>query len=126
MAGKPGRPRKNPIITVERVLRPSLTNKKADPFGKYKTEPDKFYYRALNTKATNMRIREAQGYQPIGGSEFGDLVLAKLPKEQREMREQELRDKNKAQLEAVKEQFKEEGRKHGVEVYEDTEETEET
>jgi len=120
MSGKPGRPRKTPVVTVERVLRPSLASEKADPFKKFKTEPDKFYYRAINTRESNVRVREAQGYQTIGGSQFGDLVLAKIPMEQRVAQEAAIRAKNDAQREAAVEQFKEEAARHGVESYEET------
>lgn len=123
MGNKPGRPRKNPVSVItggDRVLRPSLASEKADPFKKFKTEPDKFYYRAINTRESNVRVREAQGYQTIGGSQFGDLVLAKIPREQREAQEAAIRAKNEAQREAVIEQFKEEAARHGVESYEET------
>lgn len=108
-----------PNITVEPRRRPSLADPQFDPFNKYKKEEDKFYYRAINTRPHLLRKREAEGYQPIKGSEYGDLVLARIPKEDREAREKYLKDKAKSQLRSARESFHEQAARHGVKTYEE-------
>jgi hypothetical protein len=106
-----GRPRKNPggvtlpegQITVDRVRRPTLADKRFDPFEKFKTEPDKFHYRALNSKAHNISKKEAQGYETIGGSQFGDLVLGRIPKDIRQANERYALEKDPKQRAAARE-----------------------
>jgi hypothetical protein len=115
--GTMGRPRKESVVTVDRVSRPTLANERFDPFNKFKTEPDKFHYRAINTRAHQLRRREAEGYQTIAGSEFGDLVLAKIPKEIKEQRAQAVIEKSDMQKEAGTARFKEDAERAGVETY---------
>jgi hypothetical protein len=105
-------------ISTQSRKRVSLTNPDFDPFTKFKTEPD-MYYRAINTRAHNLRKREAEGYKTIPGSEYGDLILAKLPKEIRVEREDYIKEKTKNQTRAAVEQFKETAGKSGVESYEE-------
>lgn len=106
-------------ITTTSRKRVSLANPEFDPFKKHKTEPNKFHYRALNTRAHNIRKREAEGYQTIPGSEYGDLILGKLPKEIRKEREDYIKEKTEAQKQASVERFREEAERGGVESYEE-------
>lgn len=104
-------------ISVSPVMEPSLANSASDPFQKFKTDPDRFHYRALNKKPQNVSIKEAMGYQPIGGSEFGDLVLAKIPKERRQMREQYHRTKAENQIKAAQDTFRDKAKRNGFETF---------
>lgn len=74
-------------VTVVPIKEPSLAHPDTDPFAKFKKNPEKFHYRAINTRPHNLRKKEASGYQTVGGSEFGDLVLAKIPKDIYEQRD---------------------------------------
>jgi hypothetical protein len=106
-------------ISVERRAKPSLADKRFDPANKFKTDPDHFYYRYIPSRPRERNMREAEGYQPIPGSEFGDLVLAKLPKEIQQENVAELNDKTERQTDATVNQFKEEARRMGVETFEE-------
>lgn len=92
-------------ISASPVLEPSLANAETDPFAKHKKDPKKFHYRALNTKSHNIRKKEAGGYQTIGGSEFGDLVLAKIPKELYEARIKANSEKADKRGKAIRDSF---------------------
>ena len=105
-------------ISAQSRKRVSLTNPDFDPFTKFKTEKG-MYYRAINTRAHNLRKREAEGYKTIPGSEYGDLILAKLPKDIREEREGYVKEKTINQTRAAVEQFKETAEKSGVKSYEE-------
>jgi hypothetical protein len=105
-------------VAVQSRKRVSLTNPDFDPFTKFKTDPS-MYYRAINVKPHNVRKREAEGYKTIPGSEYGDLVLAKLPKEVRVEREDYIKEKTKGQTRAAVERFKEDSAKSGVKAYEE-------
>ena len=78
-----------------------------------------FYYRAVNTRPHLLRKREAEGYQTIPGTEYGDLVLAKLPKDVRKEREDYAKEKTIRQTKAAVEQFKAEAEKSGMKPYEE-------
>lgn len=97
----------------------NLTNAKFDPFTKFKTDEKRFYYRALNTKPENLSIREAEGFQLIPEAKFGDLVLAKMPRDMHEEATAETREKTERQTEAAVTQFKETAASHGVETFEE-------
>jgi len=109
-------------ISVSPIMEPSLANSASDPFQKFKTEPEKFHYRALNKKPQNVSVREAMGYQTIGGSEFGDLVLAKIPKERRQMREEYHRAKANNQIKAASDSFRDKAKRDGFETFDATNE----
>jgi len=105
-------------ISSKSRKRVSLTNPDFDPFTKFKTEKG-MYYRAINVRPHNVRKREAEGYKTIPGSEYGDLILAKLPKDIREEREDYVKEKTKNQTRAAVEQFKESAEKSGIKSYEE-------
>lgn len=105
-------------VAVQSRKRVSLSNPDFDPFNKFKTEKG-MYYRAINTKPHNVRKREAEGYKTIPGSEYGDLILAKLPKDVRVEREDYIKEKTKGQTRAAVEKFKEDSAKSGVKAYEE-------
>ena len=100
--------------------RVSLKNRAEDPFTKFKDDEKRFAYRALNINKRNMREKEAEGWQPIPGSEYGDLILAKLTRDDYEDNKQSVIEKTQAQTQATVEQFKEEANKFGVQVDDDT------
>lgn len=104
-------------ISVKPVLEPSLSNDFSDPFKKHKTEPEKFHYRALNKKAMNINTKEAMGYKTIGGTEYGDLVLAKIDKSLYEARKRNVAEKSRRAVEAARESFVEEARRSGVKTF---------
>jgi len=105
-------------ISAKPQRRVSLTNAEFDPFTKHKTDPS-MYYRAINVRPHNLRKREAEGYKTIPGSEYGDLILAKLPKDVRKEREDYIKEKTKNQTRAAVDSFKESAGKSGVETYEE-------
>jgi hypothetical protein len=105
-------------ISTQSRKRVSLSNPEFDPFTKFKTEKG-MYYRAINTRPHNLRKREAEGYKTIPGSEYGDLVLAKLPKEIRTEREGYIKEKTLNQTRAAVDQFKESAEKSGIKTYEE-------
>ena len=105
-------------ISTRSNKRVSLGHPDFDPFTKFKTEKN-MYYRAINTRAHNLRKREAEGYKTIPGSEYGDLILAKLPKDVRTEREDYIKEKTINQTRAAVEQFKESAEKSGVKAYEE-------
>lgn len=105
-------------IEVSPVKTPSLVDGKFDPFSQYKTEPDEYYYRAINIRPQNMRERKAQGYEVISGAEYGDLVLARLPLHEHERRIVKEQNKIKQQEDAAKERFKSEAAELGVKTFE--------
>ncbi len=106
-------------IEVHDVKSPSLAGGQFDPFDQFKTEPDKYYYRALNTRPQNMRVRQAEGYETIKGSEYGDLILGKLPLEEHNRRIAKEAVKIKRQETAAKERFKSEANDLGVKTFEE-------
>lgn len=100
------------------VKLPSLADPAFDPFNEHKTEPKKFHYRALNTRPHMLRKREAQGYQIVPGApEYGDLVLARIPKEIKDAREKAKEKKMKSMSRSVKERFVEEAERSGVKTF---------
>uniref|UniRef100_A0A6M3K8G9 Uncharacterized protein n=2 Tax=viral metagenome TaxID=1070528 RepID=A0A6M3K8G9_9ZZZZ len=102
------------------VAPPTLTGAQFDPFEKFKKEPNKFHYRALNNRAHNLRKREAEGYELVQGAKpFGDLVLAKIPIENKKAREKKKSDRLSSMKRAVKAKFREEAAQHGVETFEE-------
>ena len=105
-------------VAVQSRKRVSLTNPDFDPFTKFKTEKG-MYYRAINMKPHNVRKREAEGYKTIPGSEYGDLILAKLPKDIRVEREDYVKEKTMSQTRAAVEKFKEDSAKSGIKAYEE-------
>lgn len=107
--------------TMERRAKPSLANAQFDPWKKFKTDPEHFYYRGIPTRPRERSMRESEGYIPITGSEFGDLVLAKLPIDMQQENVAEINDKTKRQEEAAVNQFREEAARHGVETFEEKE-----
>lgn len=106
-------------ISVASRRRVSLASPDYDPFKKFKKDENKFYYRAVNTRPHLLRKREAEGYQTIPGSEYGDLVLAKLPKEVRKEREDYVKERTKNQTNAAVEQFKAEADVAGMKPFEE-------
>lgn len=111
----------NAQISVVSVREPSLANPETDPFSKFKKNPEKFHYRALNIKTHNLRTKEASGYQTVSGSEFGDLVLARIPKEIYEARQKKREKKSEDRGKAIKDSFQDQTNryaKHGLKAEE--------
>ena len=83
-----------------------------------KIEPDKFYYRGLNVRPVNLNKKKAIGYEVVPGQEnpIGDLILGRLPKEARNLREKRKDEKIKRMEMASKGQFEEQMRRHKVPV----------
>ena len=106
-------------VSVLPSLMPSLCHPDSDPFTKFKTDPKHFAYRALNINKKNLSERTAQGWTPIVGAEFGDLILAKKPiaDHQALLKHEEM--KTKMQVTATKERFKEEAARSGYETFEE-------
>lgn len=98
---------------------PSLANRESDPFTKFKTDEKHFAYRAINTRPHLRRQREAEGWTTIPGSEYGDLILAKMPIEHREAMRKEQQDMTKRQSQAATERFKEEAARSGVKTFDE-------
>lgn len=110
----------NASISITPGLMPALTNPASDPFTKFKTDQEHFAYRAINVRPNLRREREVQGWQPIPGSEFGDLVLAKIPKDIDRKIKNAQEAKTIRQTDAVKNSFKEQAAKSGVKTFEET------
>jgi len=100
------------------VKEPTLANEQFDPFDKFKTGPDKYHYRALNIRPQNMRVRMAEGYETIEGSEYGDLILGKIPLEVHKTRIEKEEMKTKQRTTAAVDKFKEEAAAAGVKTFE--------
>jgi len=95
------------------------TSPNYDPFEKYKTEPEKYYYRALNVRPNIMSKREAQGYEIVPeAKQYGDLKLARMPWELRNQRVKKVEDKTKKLTESTVEQFREQATRHGYKTFE--------
>jgi len=109
-----------PNITVRPVKEPSLTEERFDPFTPFKTEPEKYSYRALNIRPQNMRTRIAEGWETIPGSEYGDLILGKLPKRELERREKKEEKKIFDRTHAAADRFKQDAAEMGVKTFEET------
>jgi hypothetical protein len=106
-------------VSVLPSLMPSLCHPDSDPFTKWKTDQKHYAYRALNINKKNLSERTAQGWTPIVGAEFGDLILAKKPiaDHQALLKHDEM--KTKMQVTATKERFKEEAARSGYETFEE-------
>ena len=99
--------------------KPSLTSDQFDPFKPYKTDEEKYSYRALNIRPQNMRTRLAEGWETVPDSEYGDLILARLPKEELDRRIEKEETKTKKRTNAAVDQFKIEAEKMGVKTFEE-------
>lgn len=126
--GKNGAPMRNDgeapevRVSVEPRRKVNLTSTQFDPFTKFKTDEKHFHYRALNMKPDNLNVREAEGYDyrfHNGAARFGDLILARIPRELHEENRSDVRGKTERQTEAAVNQFKEDAARHGVEVFEE-------
>ena len=90
------------------VQPPTLSDINFDPFEKHKTDKDKFSYRALNKRPLNLEKKEAMGWKVVedstkGGSvQYGDLVLAKMPKPLQEVKTKKKQAKADDMSRAVK------------------------
>lgn len=107
------------IEVGEPVRKPALVNVQFDPFEPFKKEPDKFYYRALNIRPQNLRTRTAEGFETIAGSEYGDLVLGKIPLEEHKRRVDKEEKRNKLIKKAAADRFKTEAAAANVKTFED-------
>ena len=107
-------------ISVSYVTPPSLMGKRFDPFTKYKTEEDKYHYRAVNIKPLVFSRRQADGYTKVSKSpQFGDLVLCRIPREIYEARAKLKERKTASMKRASIEEFKDKAREAGVKAYEE-------
>ena len=107
------------IKVGEPMAKPSLTNDQFDPFKPFKTDEEHYSYRALNIRPQNMRTRLAEGWETIPESEYGDLILAKIPKGELDRRITKEEMKTKQRSHAAVDQFKVEAEKMGVKTFED-------
>jgi hypothetical protein len=102
-----------------RSLAPKSDKGTYDPFDKFKTDPENYYYYAVNAKHAMLREeRIRQGFELINDATHGDLVLGRIPRERHEEMEKKEKQKAKDQLRAPKEQYKEEAKRLGVPVEE--------
>ena len=108
------------VKALGRVKEPSLGDPNYDPFKQFKTEEDKYYYRALNVRPHNLRMREAQGFKTIPGTEYGDLVLGKMPRHIKESLDAKERKKATEMLAAPKNEFKQKAEDAGLKTFEET------
>lgn len=107
------------ISNPKPVKEPTIASKQFDPFEPFKKDPEEYHYRALNIQPRNMRERKAQGYEMIPDTEFGDLVLGRIPKAEHERRIAKEESLGKRQTKAAAEQFKEQADKYGVKTFEE-------
>lgn len=107
------------IEVVGAVKEPTLASDQFDPFARFKTDPDKYYYRALNIRPQNMRVRQSEGFETIPDSEYGDLVLARLPKEEHEKRLAKEDQKTVNRTRAAVDTFKQTAAAAGVKTFEE-------
>jgi hypothetical protein len=125
--GKPNPDGSVPLVTPPNVKievlgpvkRPTMSDSQFDPFEPFKTEPDKYHYRALNIRPQNMRVRKAEGYETIPDSDYGDLVLGKIPKEEHDRRIAKEEAKTQRMHGVAVENFKQEAEKFGVKTFEE-------
>ncbi len=103
----------------EPVAKPTLLDAAFDPFSKFKTDEEKYEYRALNIRPQNMRVRQAEGWETIEGSDFGDLILGQLPKEEYNRRIAREEQKTRARTHAAVDQFRAEADRMGVKTFEE-------
>jgi hypothetical protein len=108
-----------PDISVRPVKEPTLAEAQFDPFTPYKTEPEKYSYRALNIRPQNMRTRQAEGWETIPGSEYGDLILGKLPLREMERRVKKEEKKIRDRTHAAADRFKQDAAEMGVKTFEE-------
>lgn len=93
---------------------PTLSDVKFDPFEKYKTDKDRFAYRALNKRPLNLEKKEAMGWKVVnnpvkgGAVEYGDLILAKMPKQLQTVKDKQKQNKADKMARAVKQTAKRE------------------
>lgn len=106
-------------ISVTSRRRVSMAKPEFDPFNKFKTDEAHFHYRALNKRPAMLNKREAEGYQTIPGSEYGDLILGRIPKEDYKERVTYKEERTKKQSKAAVEQFKDEAARAGMKPYEE-------
>jgi hypothetical protein len=85
-----------------------------DPFDQYKTEPEKYFYYAVNVDKKARIERETQGFELIPDAVFGDLILARMPNEKHEKMLKKEQQKAKAQLRAPKAAYREEMKSMGL------------
>lgn len=109
-------------IEVGRDLSTPSAGPGFDPFEKHKTEPDKFYYRGLNTRRTYLDKRLAQGYEIVPDQEnpYGDLILGRIPWEKRNQRVKSKDDKAASMQAVAVDQFKEEAQRAGVKTFKES------
>jgi hypothetical protein len=74
------------ISNLGPVQPPTLANTMFDPFEKYKTDQNRYHYRALQVNPQNLSRKQAAGYEIVRDEEkgesvqFGDLVLGRMDK----------------------------------------------
>lgn len=96
------------------TLAPSPERGGYDPFEKFKTNPEKYYYYAVNNKPLMRDERTRQGFELIPEATCGDLVLARMPIERHKDMVKREQDKAKKQLRAPKQAYKEEMEQMGA------------
>jgi hypothetical protein len=112
------------IESLGPVQVPTFSSAQFDPFGKFKTEPNKYHYRGLNTKEINLSRKQAAGYEVVtdpekGGSvKFGDLVLGRIDKGLYEARMKKSDDKARSMARSVKKKTESELQEAGFKTFE--------
>jgi hypothetical protein len=112
------------IENLGRVQPPTLANASFDPFSKYKTDPDRYHYRALHTQPMNLSRKQAAGYDIVtdeekGGSvQFGDLVLGRIDKGLYDARTENDVKKAKSMTKNVKKQTESQLHEQGFKTFE--------
>lgn len=87
---------------------PTLADATFDPFNKWKTDPENYYYRGLSMREKNMNKRKAMGYEVVSpDATHGSLILGRLPRHVKEARDKANIAKAEAQSKNVAAEFKE-------------------
>lgn len=87
---------------------PTLASPEFDPFNKWKTDPQHYYYRGLSMREKNINKRKAMGYEIVSpDATHGTLILGRLPREIKEARDKANVTKAESQSKSVAEHYQE-------------------
>ena len=96
------------VLAGPPVKIPTLADAQFDPFNKWKTDPQNYYYRALSSREKNINKRKAMGYEIVSpDATHGSLILGRLPRELKDARDKANTAKAESQSKVVAEGFKE-------------------
>jgi len=127
-------------MAIEQVEKPrkeiesqvkEMSDKEIDVLDVQGKDP-KYSYRWLNTHKQNLATKKARGWEvvndpkiktfsgtPDSTHQIGDMVLARMPKEQYEKMMKRKRDLGESRRKSTKEEFREEGKAIGVRVFDE-------